>query len=300
MWGTIENKKIKEIKESYCLGEACLIFDYDKDTDRTIAFKTVNDLKKMKEFSQKVRSGQLKGVTGKSFQDIVNIGIGGSDLGPRMVCEALQFYAKGPQVHFVSNVDGTDIVETLKNLSPEKTLFMVASKTFTTQETMTNAETARQWLVQKLGEKAVQNHFVAISTNKEKVMEFGIDPKNMFEFWDFVGGRYSVWSAIGLSVCCYLGFDLFVQLLEGAHQMDQHFLNTPLEKNIPVILALIGIWNRNFLQASSHAILPYDQYLVKFSDYFQQADMESNGKSVDRNGKIEASEQAEVLSDLLF
>ena len=241
-------------------------------------------LEKMKSFSNAVRSGEWKGATGKPIKDIVNIGIGGSDLGPRMVCNALKYYAKGPDVHFVSNVDGTDVVETLKKCDPETTLFLIAPKTFTTQETMTNAATARNWLVSALGNDAVSKHFAAMSTNGKRVSEFGIDPINMFEFWDFVGGRYSVWSAIGLSVCCYVGFDYFEDFLKGAYEMDQHFINTPFEKNIPVILALLGIWYNNFFNASSQAILPYDQYLNLFSAYLQQGDMESNGKYVDRDG----------------
>jgi len=241
-------------------------------------------LEKMKVFSNTVRSGEWKGATGKSIKDIVNIGIGGSDLGPRMVCNALKYYAEGLDIHFVSNVDGTDIVETLKKCNPETTLFLIASKTFTTQETMTNADSAREWLVEALGDDAVSKHFAAMSTNSKRVSEFGIDTKNMFEFWDFVGGRYSVWSAIGLSVCCYLGFDHFEDFLKGAYEMDQHFINSPFEKNIPVILALLGIWYNNFFQASSQAILPYDQYLSLFSAYLQQGDMESNGKYVDKEG----------------
>ncbi len=242
-------------------------------------------LQKMKRFSEDIRKGFWKGVPGQPIQDIVNIGIGGSDLGPRMVCEALKHYASGPSIHFVSNVDGTDISETLKKLSPESTLFLVASKTFTTQETMTNAFTARTWLTQKLGSDAVKKHFVALSTNSQKVSEFGIHPENMFEFWDFVGGRYSVWSAIGLSICCFLGYSHFENFLEGAYRMDQHFLSSPLEQNMPVILALLGFWYNNFFNAASHAILPYDQYLHRFPAYLQQCDMESNGKSVDRFGK---------------
>ncbi|MFH1762406.1 MAG: glucose-6-phosphate isomerase, partial [bacterium] len=221
---------------------------------------------------------------GKRIKNVVNIGIGGSDLGPKMVCEALKYYADGPNVHFVSNVDGTDISETLKLLDPETALFLVASKTFTTQETMTNAKTARAWLVKALGEAAVSKHFAALSTNKDAVKEFGIDPCNMFEFWDFVGGRYSLWSAIGLSIAVNIGFARFKELLEGAYQMDNHFLNTPLEKNMPVIMALLGIWYNNFFACQTHAILPYDQYLHRFAAYFQQGDMESNGKTIDRNG----------------
>jgi glucose-6-phosphate isomerase len=241
-------------------------------------------LKKMKRFSDRVRSGTWKGATGKPVRDVVNIGIGGSDLGPRMVCRALARYADGPAVHFVSNIDGTDIAETLKRLNPETTLFLIASKTFTTQETMTNAGTAREWIRERLGPEAVESHFAAMSTNARRVKDFGIDPDHMFEFWDFVGGRYSVWSAIGLSICCAVGFERFEELLEGAHEMDLHFLETPLERNLPVILALLGIWYNNFFDAASHAVLPYDQYLSLFPSYLQQGDMESNGKSVDRDG----------------
>ena len=243
-------------------------------------------LEKMRAFSELVRGGEWRGYTGKPITDIVNIGIGGSDLGPKMVCEALKPYAQpGLNVHFVSNVDSTDLVETLKNLNPEKVLFLVASKTFTTQETMTNAHSARAWLLQAAhDEAAIAKHFVAISTNKEAVKKFGIDPKNMFEFWDWVGGRYSLWSAIGLSIALYLGMDHFEELLEGAHQVDQHFYTAPFEKNIPVIMALLGIWYNNFFDADSYAILPYDQYLAHFPAYFQQGDMESNGKRVDKDG----------------
>ena len=241
-------------------------------------------LERMKDFSCKVRKGEWTGATGKKIETVVNIGIGGSDLGPKMVCEALMCYADGPFVYFVSNVDGTNITETLKNCRQETTLFLVASKTFTTQETMTNAHTARKWLADVLGDDAVKNHFVALSTNKHRVQEFGIDPENMFEFWDFVGGRYSLWSAIGLSIAISIGFDKFVELLEGAYLMDQHFIKTSFEKNIPVILALLGIWYNNFFNAQSYAILPYDQYLHRLPAYLQQGDMESNGKTVDRSG----------------
>lgn len=243
-------------------------------------------LEKMRAFSELVRGGEWRGYTGKPITDIVNIGIGGSDLGPKMVCEALKPYAQpGLNVHFVSNVDSTDLVETLKNLNPETVLFLVASKTFTTQETMTNAHSARAWLLETAqDESAIAKHFVAISTNKEAVKKFGIDPKNMFEFWDWVGGRYSLWSAIGLSIALYLGMDTFEELLEGAHQADQHFYTAPFEKNIPVIMALLGIWYNNFFDADSYAILPYDQYLAHFPAYFQQGDMESNGKRVDKDG----------------
>lgn len=242
-------------------------------------------LAKMKAFCAKVRSGEWKGFTGKKIKNVVNIGIGGSDLGPVMITEALKHYADGPEVYFVSNVDGTDFVETTKNLDPEETMFIVASKTFTTQETMTNAHTAREWLLKKLGDqKAVAYHFVALSTNKEEVEKFGINPENMFEFWNWVGGRYSSWSAIGLSIALSIGFDKFEELLAGAHAMDNHFRTAPLEKNMPVIMALLGIWYNNFFNAASVAILPYDQYLHRFAAYFQQGDMESNGKYIDREG----------------
>ncbi|WP_017733745.1 glucose-6-phosphate isomerase [Nafulsella turpanensis] len=244
-------------------------------------------LAQMKDFSDALIKGEWKGYTGKAIDTIVNIGIGGSDLGPVMVTEALKPYQKPHmKAYFVSNVDGTHIAETLKKLNPETTLFMIASKTFTTQETMTNAHTARSWfLEQAKDEEHIKKHFVAISTNAKGVADFGIDTKNMFEFWDWVGGRYSLWSAIGLSIACTLGFENFKALLEGAHAMDQHFEQAPLEKNMPVILALLGIWYNNLFGAESHALLPYDQYMHRFAAYFQQGDMESNGKSVDRNGK---------------
>ncbi len=240
-------------------------------------------LAKMKEFSQRIIDGDWKGYTGKPITDVVNIGIGGSDLGPYMVSEALKPYKTRLNVHFVSNVDGTHIVETVKNLNPETTLFIVASKTFTTQETMTNAESARDWFLQAAKDKAaVAKHFVALSTNGKKVVEFGIDPANMFEFWDWVGGRYSLWSAIGLSIVLSVGFDHFEQLLEGASAADEHFRNMPFEKNIPVLMGLLGIWYNNFWNADSQAILPYDQYMHRFAAYFQQGDMESNGKGIDK------------------
>lgn len=245
-----------------------------------------NVLQQMKAFADQITSGNWKGYTGKPITDIVNIGIGGSDLGPYMVTEALRPYAKKIQPHFVSNVDGTHIAETVKHLNPETTLFIIASKTFTTQETMTNAETARQWFLDTTqGQGNVAKHFVAVSTNQQEVVKFGISPDNMFVFWDWVGGRYSLWSSIGLSIACTIGFDNFISLLEGAHAMDQHFRKEPFEKNAPVILALLGIWYNNFYGAASEAILPYDQYLHRFAAYFQQGNMESNGKSVDRNGK---------------
>jgi len=244
-------------------------------------------LDKMRSFSEAVRSGEWKGYSGKSITDIVNIGIGGSDLGPKMVCEALKPYAKpGLQVHFVSNVDSTDLAETLKKLNPETALFLVASKTFTTQETMANAYSAREWFLKFAPDQAaIARHFVALSTNKQAVEKFGIDSKNMFEFWDWVGGRYSLWSAIGLSIALYLGMDHFEKLLSGAFKVDEYFRTMPFEKNIPVIMGLLGIWYNNFFGAESHAILPYDQYLVHFASYFQQGDMESNGKSVTRQGE---------------
>jgi glucose-6-phosphate isomerase len=240
----------------------------------------------MEDFSNRVISGDWQGYTGKKISDIVNIGIGGSDLGPVMVTEALKPYAKkGIGVHYVSNIDGTHLTETLKRLNPETTLFMIASKTFTTQETMTNAFSAREWFLEKAKDpRYVACHFVAISTNAEAVEKFGIDKENMFVFWDWVGGRYSLWSAIGLSIACYVGYENFVELLQGAFEMDQHFKTAPFEKNIPVILALIGIWHNNFYGAQTEAILPYDQYLHRFPAYFQQGNMESNGKSIDRNG----------------
>ncbi|WP_318492086.1 glucose-6-phosphate isomerase [Photobacterium leiognathi] len=242
-------------------------------------------LEKMKSFSERIISGEWKGYTGKEITDIVNIGIGGSDLGPYMVSEALGAYKTRLNMHFVSNVDGTHIAETLKDLNPETTLFLIASKTFTTQETMTNALSARDWFLAKAEDKAhVAKHFAALSTNSEAVAEFGIDTDNMFEFWDWVGGRYSLWSAIGLSICLAVGFDNFVALLDGGHAMDKHFAEAPLEQKLPVILALIGIWYNNFHGAETEAILPYDQYMHRFAAYFQQGNMESNGKYVDRGG----------------
>nr|WP_321275715.1 glucose-6-phosphate isomerase [uncultured Vibrio sp.] len=242
-------------------------------------------LEKIKSFTERVIGGEWKGYTGKAITDIVNIGIGGSDLGPYMVTEALAPYKNHLNLHFVSNVDGTHIVETLKKVDPETTLFLIASKTFTTQETMTNAHSARDWFLETAGDQAhVAKHFAALSTNATAVSEFGIDTDNMFEFWDWVGGRYSLWSAIGLSIALAVGFDNFVELLDGAHEMDKHFVSTELESNIPVILALIGIWYNNFHGAESEAILPYDQYMHRFAAYFQQGNMESNGKYVDRDG----------------
>ena len=244
-------------------------------------------LEKMKTFSEAIISGEWKGYTGKAITDVVNIGIGGSDLGPYMVTEALRPYKNHLNMHFVSNVDGTHIAEVLKKVNSETTLFLVASKTFTTQETMTNAHSARDWFLKAAGdEKHVAKHFAALSTNAKAVGEFGIDTANMFEFWDWVGGRYSLWSAIGLSIVLSIGFDNFVELLSGAHAMDKHFSTTPAEKNLPVLLALIGIWYNNFFGAETEAILPYDQYMHRFAAYFQQGNMESNGKYVDRNGNV--------------
>ncbi len=244
-------------------------------------------LAKMKDFCQRIISGEWKGYTGKAITDVVNIGIGGSDLGPYMVTEALRPYKNHLNMHFVSNVDGTHIAETLKKVNPETTLFLVASKTFTTQETMTNAQSARDWLLKAAkDESAVAKHFAALSTNAKDVEKFGIDTNNMFEFWDWVGGRYSLWSAIGLSIALSIGFENFEALLNGAHEMDEHFRSTPIEQNIPTTLALVGLWNSNFLGAQTEAILPYDQYLHRFAAYFQQGNMESNGKYVDRDGNV--------------
>lgn len=243
-------------------------------------------LDKMRAFSDKVRSGVWRGATGKAIKSVVNIGIGGSDLGPLMALEALKPYQKPElEFHFVSNIDGTAITEALKKCDPETTLFLVASKTFTTQETMTNAQSARAWLVDALGDKAVAHHFVALSTNTDEVAKFGIDTNNMFEFWSFVGGRYSMWSAIGLSLMIAIGYDNFIELLTGAFEMDEHFCSAPFEQNIPVILALLGIWYHVFFKAETYAVLPYYQYLHRLPAYLQQLDMESNGKGVDKDGK---------------
>lgn len=254
-------------------------------------------LKQMEIFSGRVISGEWKGYTGKTVSDIVNIGIGGSDLGPVMTTEALRPYAV-PHIrtHFVSNIDGTDITETLKKLSPETTLFMIASKTFTTQETMTNAHTARKWFLNAAEDVVyVKNHFVALSTNEKEVSKFGIAPENMFVFWDWVGGRYSLWSSIGLSIACSVGFKNFVDLLEGGQAMDRHFREMPFERNIPVILGLLGIWYNNFFNAQTLAILPYDQYMHRFAAYFQQGDMESNGKCIDRKGRKVSCQTGPVI-----
>ncbi len=242
-------------------------------------------LARMRAFSERVRSGDWRGATGKAIATVVNIGIGGSDLGPVMVTEALKPYQRdGLAVRFISNVDGSHAAEVLKLCDPETTLFIVASKTFTTQETLTNAQTCRDWLVGRLGAAAIPRHFVALSTNAKAVAAFGIDTANMFEFWDWVGGRYSLWSAIGLSIAVAIGFDHFEQLLDGAFAMDEHFRTAPLAANMPVILALLGVWNGNFLGAAAHAVLPYDQYLHRLPAYLQQLDMESNGKGTARDG----------------
>ena len=244
-------------------------------------------LAKMREFSEQVRSGQLRGYNGRRIRSIVNIGIGGSDLGPHVVCEAMKPFAQRDlKVHFVSNADATHLVETLKLVEPETTLFVISSKTFTTQETMLNAHSARRWFVDMVGkEAAVAKHFVAVSTNLEATTKFGIDSKNVFEFWDWVGGRYSVWSAIGLPIALYIGMDHFEDMLQGAHEMDRHFETAPLEQNMPVILAMLGIWYNNFFDAQSHAIMPYSQYLERLPAYLQQLDMESNGKTIDRENQ---------------
>lgn len=249
----------------------------------------------MKAFSTRVISGDHKGFTGKQMTDVVNIGIGGSDLGPVMVCSALKHFKTRLNVHFVSNVDGNHIAETLKNLDPETTLFIIASKTFTTQETMTNAESAKEWFLRSAQQEDVAKHFVALSTNVSAVKEFGIAEENIFEFWDWVGGRYSLWSAIGLSIVLSIGYDNFEQLLKGAHETDIHFKTTDFKENVPVLMGLLGIWYRNFYTASTHAVLPYSQYLDRFPAYLQQGDMESNGKSVDRNGAYVEYETGPII-----
>lgn len=261
-------------------GRAVMVDGHDVMGDVTAV------LAQMRRFSDAVRSGAWTGATGKAVTDVINIGIGGSDLGPRMVTEALTpYHQPGLRVRFVSNVDGTDMAETLKACDPETTLFLVASKTFTTQETLTNAHTARAWLVESLGEAAVARHFAALSTNSEAVAGFGIDTANMFAFWDWVGGRYSLWSAIGLPIAIAIGFDRFEELLAGAHAMDEHFRTAPLDRNMPVVMGLLGVWYMNFMGATTHAVLPYDQYLARFAAHLQQVDMESNGKRVTWDGE---------------
>ncbi len=243
-------------------------------------------LEKMHKFSESVHTGAWRGATGKEIKDVVNIGIGGSDLGPSMATDALTAYRTDKiNFHFVSNVDGTDISETLKKCNPETTLFIISSKTFTTQETMTNATTARNWLVKALGEWAVEKHFIAVSTNTEEVQKFGINPDNMFVFWNWVGGRYSIWSAIGLSLMIGIGYENFKEMLAGAYEMDEHFRSADFKENLPVIMGLLGAWYVNYMGAESYAVLPYDQYLHRLPAYLQQLDMESNGKSVDKKGK---------------
>ena len=281
-------EKINETENRAVLHTALRNFSQEKliVEDTNILADIRNVLAQMKSFCHDIHEGIHLGYSGKKIKYIVNIGIGGSDLGPVMVTEALKPYWKqNMETFFVSNIDGSHIAEVLKNINAEETLFLIASKTFTTQETMTNANTAREWFLNNGGsETAISKHFVALSTNLEQVVKFGIDPKNMFVFWDWVGGRYSVWSAIGLSVALTIGYDHFEELLKGAHSTDLHFQHTSFEKNIPVVMALIGIWYRNFFNAPTEAILPYDQYLHRFAAYFQQGNMESNGKSTDRNG----------------
>ncbi|MBP3840157.1 MAG: glucose-6-phosphate isomerase [Chryseobacterium sp.] len=252
-------------------------------------------LDQMKTFSAKVICGEHKGFSGREITDVVNIGIGGSDLGPVMVCSALKHFKTRINVHFVSNVDGNHIAETLKKLDPETTLFIIASKTFTTQETMTNAESAKEWFLNKGSQDAVAKHFVALSTNTKSVKEFGIAEENIFEFWDWVGGRYSLWSAIGLSIALAVGYENFEQLLKGANETDTHFRTADFKENVPVLMALLGIWYRNFYGAGTYAILPYSQYLDRFPAYLQQGDMESNGKSVDRNGDYVEYETGPII-----
>ena len=253
---------------------------------RNIMPKVKSVLAQMRDFSEQVRSGEWRGYNGGRIKSIVNIGIGGSDLGPHVVCEAMKPFAqRGLKAYFVSNADATHLVETLKQIEPESTLFVIASKTFTTQETMLNAHSARKWFLDLVGnEKAIAKHFVAVTTNIELAEQFGINAAHTFEFWDWVGGRYSLWSAVGLTIALYLGMDHFEALLEGAYDMDQHFQNAPMDQNIPIILALLGVWYNNFFDAQSHAIMPYSQYLERLPDYLQQLDMESNGKTIDRNG----------------
>ncbi len=252
-------------------------------------------LSQMKTFSEKVISGEHRGFSGKEITDVVNIGIGGSDLGPVMVCSALKHFKTRLNVHFVSNVDGNHLAETLKNLNPETTLFIIASKTFTTQETMTNAHSAKDWFLKSGSQGDIAKHFVALSTNVSEVKKFGIAEENIFEFWDWVGGRYSLWSAIGLSIVLSIGYDNFEQLLKGANDTDIHFQKADFSENVPVLMALLGIWYRNFFDASSHAVLPYSQYLDRFPAYLQQGDMESNGKSVDRNGEFVYYETGPII-----
>jgi len=253
------------------------------DTD--IMPEVEKSLQKMKAFSKEVISGTFKGYTGKAITDIVNIGIGGSDLGPRMVVDSLKFYKNHLKTHFISNIDGDHVSETLKSLNPETTLFVIVSKTFTTQETLTNSETVKKWFLQSASENDIKHNFVAVSTNLEKVKAFGIADNNIFTMWNWVGGRYSLWCAVGLSISLAIGFDKFDEFLSGAYEMDDHFQNTPFNENIPVILALISIWYNNFFETETEVVIPYSQYLSQFVPYLQQLSMESNGKSIDRNGE---------------
>ena len=292
-----EGQKINETEDRAVLHTALRDFSDDEilvdGENIKPGIKKVLD--QMKTFSTKVISGQHKGFSGKEITDVVNIGIGGSDLGPVMVCSALKHYKTRLNVHFVSNVDGNHIAETLKKLDPETTLFIIASKTFTTQETMTNAASAKEWFLKKGSQDDVAKHFVALSTNTKSVKEFGIAEENIFEFWDWVGGRYSLWSAIGLSIALAVGYENFEQLLKGANETDTHFRTADFKENVPVIIALLGIWYRNFYGAGTYAILPYSQYLDRFPAYLQQGDMESNGKSVDRNGNYVEYETGPII-----
>ena len=292
-----EGQKINETEDRAVLHTALRDFSDDEilvdGENIKPGIKRVLD--QMKTFSTKVISGQHKGFSGKEITDVVNIGIGGSDLGPVMVCSALKHYKTRLNVHFVSNVDGNHIAETLKKLDPETTLFIIASKTFTTQETMTNAASAKEWFLKKGSQDDVAKHFVALSTNTKSVKEFGIAEENIFEFWDWVGGRYSLWSAIGLSIALAVGYENFEQLLKGANETDTHFRTADFKENVPVIMALLGIWYRNFYGAGTYAILPYSQYLDRFPAYLQQGDMESNGKSVDRNGNYVEYETGPII-----
>ena len=292
-----EGQKINETEDRAVLHTALRDFSDDEilvdGENIKPGIKKVLD--QMKTFSTKVISGQHKGFSGKEITDVVNIGIGGSDLGPVMVCSALKHYKTRLNVYFVSNVDGNHIAETLKKLNPETTLFIIASKTFTTQETMTNAASAKEWFLKKGSQDDVAKHFVALSTNTKSVKEFGIAEENIFEFWDWVGGRYSLWSAIGLSIALAVGYENFEQLLKGANETDTHFRTADFKENVPVIMALLGIWYRNFYGAGTYAILPYSQYLDRFPAYLQQGDMESNGKSVDRNGNYVEYETGPII-----
>ncbi len=286
-----EECKLKEAIEAQYKGE-----HINETENRAVLHTALRDFKAMKpevkealvqmrDFSEKIISGNWKGHTGKAIKTIVNIGIGGSDLGPAMVTESLSFYKNHLAVHYVSNVDGDHVMETLKKVDPETTLFIIVSKTFTTQETLTNATTIRSWFIDKASEAAVSNHFVAVSTNLEAVRNYGISEENIFPMWDWVGGRFSLWSAVGLSTCCAIGYTNFEELLKGAHAMDGHFKDTPFDQNMPVLLAMISVWYNNFFETETEAVLPYSQYLSKVVDYLQQAVMESNGKSIDRNGQ---------------